>query len=115
MNMKKIIGILLALCFLVSMTAGAASANGGKEKKDWGNDKNWGNDRDHKKCFEWKWIKTKGHMEKIVEKKVFYKHGEKVVVKTVKKVWVPGKWIKIKVPVPCKHHGHHGHNGYGDR
>jgi len=101
MNMKKIIGILLALCFLVAMTAGAASASG--------NDKNWNDhnkDKDHKKCFEWKWIKTKGHMQKIVEKKVFYKHGEKVVVKIVKKVWVPGKWIKVKVPVPCKHHGH---------
>ncbi len=115
MEMKKILGILLAVCFLMSVTAAAVSAgtsenkwNGNKDKKDdnkkddrnkkddekkWGDDKKkddgkkWGDDR-HKKV-EYKW---KCHTEyKRVLVKIIYKHHGKPI-----KIY---KWKAFKV---CK-------------
>lgn len=107
---KGIIAILLALCFLLSVTAGAAAAsdNNFKENKfDKHNDKKFDKHNDKKfdkhndKCFKKVWIK--GFWEKKVVKKVFYKHGHRVVVKEVIKKWHPGHWKIIKIP--CKHDG----------
>ena len=107
--MKKILGILLALCFVLSVTAAAASAGPASEynKKDVkdknfknGHDKNFKNGHDkkdrHDNRGKWnrgKWIA--GHYEKKVVKTVVYKHHQKIVLKKVIKVWVPGHWVKI--------------------
>jgi len=99
MNMKKILGILLALCFLVSVTAGAVSA---KPVEKFDKDKKFDK---HDKCFKKVWIK--GFWEKKVVKKVTWHHGEKKVVKKVIKIWHKGYWKVIKVP--CKHHGNNNH------
>ncbi len=103
---KGIIAILLALCFLLSVTAGAVSAKpegyGNKfdDKKKFDDEKRF--DKHNDKCFKKVWIK--GYWEKIVIKKVYFKHGHKVVVKEVIKKWHKGHWKIIKVP--CKHHGY---------
>lgn len=103
MNMKKILGILLALCFLVSVTAGAVSA---KSNDDFKKSDDHGKKFDkHDKCFKKIWIK--GFWEKKVVKKVTWHHGEKKVVKKVIKIWHKGYWKIVKVP--CKHHDNHGH------
>jgi len=106
MNMKKILGILLALCFLVSVTAGAAGASGNEKKSDWGKDKksNWGQEKKHDKCFKKVWVK--GFWQKIIIKKG---HHE---VKIIKK-WHPGHWKIIKVP--CKHYGDRDDRDNGHR
>jgi len=98
MEMKKILGILLAVCFLMSVTAAAVSAgvpdakyNGNKDKKDDKKDdkkkddgKKWGDDRNKKVEFKWKC-----HTEyKRVLVKIIYKHHGKPIkiLKYVKKV-----------------------------
>ena len=50
MKMKKILGILLAVCFLMSVTAAAVSA-GENQEKDGGKDKynNYGKDKNNDK------------------------------------------------------------------
>jgi Ni/Co efflux regulator RcnB len=97
MEMKKILGILLAVCFLMSVTAAAVSAGdnrdnnwNGKDKKDdgkkWGDkDDKWGNH--NKPKFVWKC-----HTEyKRVLVKIIYKHHGKPI-----KIY---KWKAFKV---CK-------------
>ncbi len=54
--MQKTLGILLALCFLLSVTAGAASANGYHGKEKYGHHaefSKWNNGH-HAKFGEWK-------------------------------------------------------------
>ena len=122
MQMKRILGILLALCFLMSVTAAAVSAgpvndfkkvddNKGKpgdNKGKPGDDKNRFDDkarkdrddkarkdrddkarkdRDDKKRNDDK-FKSKGHWEIIKVKHIVWKHGQKHVYFTFKKVWV---------------------------
>jgi hypothetical protein len=101
MNMKKILGILLALCFLVSVTGAASAADfkGPKEEKKF--------DKHNDKCFKKVWVK--GHLEfKKVTKFIKVKdghHGFKVIkINKIVKTWVPGHWKIVKVP--CKHYGH---------
>jgi Ni/Co efflux regulator RcnB len=105
MEMKKILGILLAVCFLMSVTAAAVSAGesqekyGGKDKynnydkdKNYGKDKNYDKDKnygDRHKKVEYKW---KCHTEyKRVLVKIIYKHHGKPI-----KIY---KWKAFKV---CK-------------
>src|SRR5664279_2387915 len=101
MQMKRILGILLALCFLMSVTAASVSAGAadqkvddhqkvndhqkvdGKKKEDDKARKN----RDDKKRHDDR-FKPKGHWEIIKVKHVAWKHGHKFVWFTVKKVWV---------------------------
>ena len=111
-NMKKILGILLALCFVLSVTAASAAASGNHDvvdhnkKHDDRNDKKFDNHRDGKKFNDkkdrhdnrGKWNRGKwiaGHYEKKVVKTVVYKHHQKIVIKKVIKVWVPGHWVQI--------------------
>jgi len=98
MNMKKILGILLALCFVVSVTAGAAAAAPGNGP---------GKDKKHDdKCFKKVWVK--GHYEYKKVTKVIEKHHKKIIVTKIVKKWVKGHWklIKVKCPAP-KHHQNH--------
>ena len=53
MQMKKIIGILLALCFLMSVTAAAVSAESDHYKVN-----------EHRGHWEWKKIKEHHHKDK---------------------------------------------------
>jgi Ni/Co efflux regulator RcnB len=101
LKMKKILGILLALCFVLSVTAGAASAyDKDKNFGDKDKDKNFGHDGkdkkydDHKK-FKKVWIR--GHFETKIVKKVVFKHGHRIVIKKVIKIFIPGHWEFIKV------------------
>ena len=119
MQIKKILGILLAFCFLMSVTAAAVSAapdnvvktdkdkqkiNDDKDKnkdKDKDKDKNKDKDRDKNidKYHRGKWVP--GHWEikfvkTIVKQKVFVDHHWKIITKVVYKpvkVWVPGKMV----------------------
>ena len=111
MQIKKILGILLAFCFVMSVTAATAAANDNnnwsKDKKD---DKNWNHKNwNHEQKFKivYKMVKVPGHWDKKVVKKVVYKNHQKIVIKKVVKVWVPAKWITVPVKVPVNnHHGH---------
>ena len=103
--MKKILGILLALCFVLSVTAASAAASDNNNFGDHGkknNDRDKFNDKKDVKKFNdkkdrhnnrGKWIA--GHYEKKVVKHVVYKHHQKIVIKKVIKVWVPGHWVQI--------------------
>jgi len=104
MEMKKILGILLAVCFLMSVTAAAVSAGvpskdsgwNDKDKYNKNDGKNWG---DHNKPkFVWK-CHTE-YKKKLV--KIIYKHHGKPI-----KIY---KWKAVKVcyKVPV-------HHGYGHR
>lgn len=99
-KMKKILGILLAVCFLLSVTAASASAGGadygGKKvvndgyskslKHDYGkNIHNWKNKL-------WMWVWVPGYSEKKVIKTVKKVHHRVIVVKKVIKIWIPGHW-----------------------
>ena len=91
MKMNKIIGILLAVCFLMSVTAAAVSAAkennnyGGKDNNYGGKDKNF---NDYNKC----------HTEyKRVLVKIIYKHHGKPI-----KIY---KWKAFKVCKPV-YRGH---------
>ena len=86
MNMKKMLGILLALCFVVSVTAGAAAAAPGYGQKDKKHDE---------KCFKKVWVK--GHVEFKKVTKVIEKHHKKIIVTKIVKKWVPGHWKIVKV------------------
>ncbi len=110
MKMKKILGILLALCFVLSVTAAAVSAApqygnkdkygdkdkyGGKDKydgKDKYNDKNKYNDKKYdnhygkKKHFmkgHWGYKKVKHNKDK--KHKSFWFSNERY--------WIPGYWF----------------------
>ena len=117
MQMKRILGILLALCFLMSVTAASVSAGAADQKVDDHqkvndhqkvDDKKKEDDkarkdrddkarkdrddkarknRDDKKRHDDR-FKPKGHWEIIKVKHVAWKHGHKFVWFTVKKVWV---------------------------
>src|SRR5664280_997371 len=117
MQMKRILGILLALCFLMSVTAASVSAGAadqkvddhqkvndhqkvdGKKKEDdkarkdrddkarKDRDDKARKNRDDKKRHDDR-FKPKGHWEIIKVKHVAWKHGHKFVWFTVKKVWV---------------------------
>jgi Ni/Co efflux regulator RcnB len=107
-KMKKILGILLALCFVLSVTAGAASANGNDRSK-FGDHKQKFDDHkqkfdghkqkfgDYKQKFDrynkGKWVP--GHYEVKIVKKVVYKHHKKFVIVEKIKVWIPGHWVKF--------------------
>jgi Ni/Co efflux regulator RcnB len=118
MEMKKILGILLAVCFLMSVTAAAVSAGNvdhtvgnnkdkdkDKDKKDYKKEdkkedkkkddgKKWGDDRHKKVEFKWKC-----HTEyKRVLVKIIYKHHGKPI-----KIY---KWKAFKVckKVPVYNH-----------
>jgi len=117
MQMKRILGILLALCFLMSVTAASVSAGAADQKVDdhqkindhqkvddkkkeddkarkdrddkarKDRDDKARKDRDDKKRHDDR-FKPKGHWEIIKVKHVAWKHGHKFVWFTVKKVWV---------------------------
>ncbi|RPJ79552.1 MAG: hypothetical protein EHM20_01075 [Alphaproteobacteria bacterium] len=106
MNMKKILGVLLAFCFVMSVTvatAAAADPGWGKGKKE---DDKWDKEKQKFKIV-YKWKKIPGHWENKVVKKVVYKNHQKFVIKKVIKVWIPEKWIKIPVKIPIKRHNSH--------
>ena len=99
MQMKRILGILLALCFLMSVTAAAVAAepaNKDVRKIDQKVDLNKKDDKkgdfkkkdDDKKKNDDK-FKPKGHWEIIKVKHVAWKHGHKFVWFTFVKVFVP--------------------------
>jgi hypothetical protein len=95
--MKKILGILLALCFVLSVTAASAAAgedhNYKKDKKDDYKKelKGEGKGKYGHKYIKWIWVP--GHFEKKVIKKVIYKHHQKIVIKKIVKIWIPGHWV----------------------
>jgi Ni/Co efflux regulator RcnB len=101
MQMKRILGILLALCFLMSVTAAAVSAGAapaydkGKISENGHNqidekDKKDKDQRDKDK------FKQSGHWEIIKVKHVEWKHGEKHVYFTFKKVWIPAHHFNFR-------------------
>lgn len=103
--MRKMIGIFLAVCFVLSVTAAAASAGGAdnqfkKKVVNDGNTKSLKNDygkhlHSWKNKF-WMWIWVPGHYETKVIKMVKKVHHKKVVIKKVIKIWIPGHWeLKI--------------------
>jgi hypothetical protein len=104
--MKKILGILLAVCFLMSVTAAAVSADKVTVIKP--NEKKGFHPGDkHGPKFIKVCTWQKPHMEKKVIKNVVYKHHKKVV--TFKTVWikVPGKMVCKMVPVKAGHNNDH--------
>ncbi|OEU43737.1 hypothetical protein BGV40_02485 [Methanosarcina sp. Ant1] len=125
MKMNKIIGILLAVCFLLSVTVAAVSAgaspaagygdktNGYKENNNdkWGGGGHGGHDDkwDGHGKKKWVWKCHTEYKKKLV--KIIYKHHGKPI-----KIY---KWKAVKVcyKVPVHHgHGHgHGYNGYEGR
>jgi Ni/Co efflux regulator RcnB len=94
MQMKRILGILLAFCFLMSVTAAAVSAGDNrmindhnKPVKDHDKDKHKNFMKGHKHF-------VKGHWEtKLVKKFVGFRHGKPVYVYKLVKVFVPAKWM----------------------
>ncbi|WP_157860167.1 hypothetical protein [Methanosarcina acetivorans] len=98
MKMKKIIGIFLAVCFVLSVTAAAASAGGSGYK---GYDKKGDNYKkydykDGKKHKEYKKSWVKGHSEKrkvgyYQKKWTGYKYIQVIYYKIIM-VWIPGFW-----------------------
>ncbi|MGE5457025.1 MAG: hypothetical protein ACM3RX_01585 [Methanococcaceae archaeon] len=106
--MKKILGILLSLCFVMSVTAATAAAGDGSRdnhlekynKFGHGNDKKFG----HYKSF-FKYNAPCGYWKKVViVKKIGFGHHKKVI-KTIKWVWVStrnhyghGSWCQFKFP-----------------
>ena len=101
MQMKKTLGILLAVCFLMSVTVAAVSAAPSPVNKQNG-----------KFTLSKQLVKIPAHIVKIsahvefkkVKKFIGFKHGKKVY-KTMtikirvpaKKIRVPAKWIKVPV------------------
>lgn len=98
-NMKKILGILLAVCFVLSVTAAAASAGSSPSEKNNVNDHNqkdgYKEKKDsYKETSKKTWMK--GHTEKknvkhFEKKKVGQKYVTTVVYKIIY-VWIPGYW-----------------------
>src|SRR5665811_1670136 len=111
MQMKKILGILLAVCFLMSVTVAAVSATSSPVNKQ--NSKF----TPSKHVEKYKLVKIPAHLVKIpahiefkkVKKFIGFKHGKKVYKTITIKIRVPAKWIKvpakwIKVPVYNNNH-----------
>ena len=115
MQMKKTLGILLAVCFLMSVTVAAVSAAPSPVNKQNG-----------KFTLSKQLVKIPAHIVKIsahvefkkVKKFIGFKHGKKVY-KTItikirvpaKKIRVPAKWIKVPVKVPVyNNHNNNNHN-----
>jgi len=99
-KMKKILGILLVVCFVLSVTAASASASvadhGGKKVANDGYSKSIKQDQG-KNIHQWKnnywmWIWVPGHFEKTVIKTIKIVHHQKIVIKKVIKIWIPGHW-----------------------
>src|SRR5659263_409007 len=110
MQMKKILGILLAVCFLMSVTVAAVSATSSPVNKQ--NSKF----TPSKHVEKYKLVKIPAQLVKIpahiefkkVKKFIGFKHGKKVYKTITIKIRVPAKWIKvpakwIKVPVYNNH------------
>lgn len=115
MQIKKILGILLAFCFLMSVTAAAVSAapdnmrtdkdklkiidpredkkkdddkkRDDNKKRD--DDKKRDNDRDRMKRGHFE----KGHFEWKLVKEYKKIRGHIVVIKVWKRVFIPGHWV----------------------
>ena len=110
LKMKKILGILLAVCFVLSVTAATAAAHLTDRKKKYQekgkkfDGKKFGH---HGKSFN-KYTSPCGYWKKVViVKKIYFGHHKKVI-KITKWVWVSthshhghGSWCKFKFP------GHH--------
>jgi len=89
MQMKKTLGILLAVCFLMSVTAASVSA---AEKSA---------PLKHFEKVKYKLVKIPAHFEcKLVKKLIGYKHHKPVYKAKMVKIFVPTKWIKVLVKVP---------------
>src|SRR5659263_429008 len=113
MQMKKILGILLAVCFLMSVTVAAVSATSSPVNKQTGKF----TPSKHVEKIKYILVKIPAHIVKIpahiefkkVKKFIGFKHGKKVY-KTItikirvpaKKIRVPAKWIKVPVKVPVR-------------
>lgn len=97
MHMKRILGILLALCFLMSVTAAAVSAEpvkiGQKDDKNFGqkDDKNFGQKDDHRGDFNKRHYHP-GHWEKHREGHREYRNNHWVVVYKVITVYKNAYW-----------------------
>lgn len=105
MQMKKILGILLAVCFFMSVTVAAVSADQFSKTIDPKKDFKPIKKIEFKIVYKtvWKWVYIKSHIElKKVKKVVGYKHGKPVYKIVTIKVKVPGEWKKIPVKVPVK-------------
>jgi hypothetical protein len=97
MQIKKILGVLLAFCFLMSVTAAAVSAEPVnpviKENKNIGqkDDRKIGDkdDRDKMKRGHFE----KGHFEWKLVKEFKKIRGHFVVVKVWKKIWIAPHWV----------------------
>ena len=119
MQMKKILGILLAVCFLMSVTVAAVSAAPSPVNKQNGKFTS----SKHVEKITYKLVKIPAHIVKIpahiefkkVKKFIGFKHGKKVY-KTItikirvpaKKIRVPAKWIKV--PVYNNNHNNNNNN-----
>src|SRR5674476_1121751 len=130
MQMKKILGILLAVCFLMSVTVAAVSAAPSPVNKQNGKFTS----SKHVEKITYKLVKIPAHIVKIpahiefkkVKKFIGFKHGKKVY-KTItikirvpaKKIRVPAKWIKVpvynkhsKAPVYNNNNNNHDNNNH---
>jgi len=94
MQMKKIIGILLAMCFVLSVTAAAVSAHPGDDHNYRGHGNHWNDWNGHNGGHHNGGHYVPGHFETKIIKNVVYKHHEKIVIKKIIKVWVPGHWVQ---------------------
>jgi len=102
MQMKKILGILLAVCFLMSVTAAAVSAD---VNNNVGPNKGKGGDRDdnrfkngdrhdkkiEKKVIVLKVVKIRNGIKKLVLTKYTLKSHGRVI-----KVWSTKEWVVVK-------------------
>gem|GEM_PF-2566206 len=113
LKMKKIIGVFLAVCFVLSVTAAAASAGGADQNKyrdkkiiNDGNTKSLKNDKG-KNIHNWKqkfwiWVWVPGHYEfKVIKMGGYDKHHHRTVIKKVIRIWIPGQW-ELKL-LKCNH------------
>jgi hypothetical protein len=105
MQMKKILGILLAVCFLMSVTVAAVSAAPSPVNKQNGKF----TPSKHVEKIKYKLVKIPAHIEfKKVKKFIGFKHGKKVYKTITIKIRVPAKWIKVPV------YNNHDNNNHGN-
>src|SRR5674476_525179 len=112
MQMKKILGILLAVCFLMSVTVAAVSAAPSPVNKQNGKFTS----SKHVEKITYKLVKIPAHIVKIpahiefkkVKKFIGFKHGKKVYKTITIKIRVPAKWIKVPV------YNNHDNNNHGN-
>src|SRR5665647_458455 len=105
MQMKKILGILLAVCFLMSVTVAAVSAASSPVNKQNGKF----TPSKHVEKIKYKLVKIPAHIEfKKVKKFIGFKHGKKVYKTITIKIRVPAKWIKV--PVYNNNHNNNNNN-----